>query len=142
MVINPRKWVGYSLFRLITLVGAIVALQACSAFKSDALLFIDVARQSVSAGPVLPTPSTGLDLKYRYLMVQVVGEPAAMLVLSTEYNTPNGLLEVWVAADGNLVQTLNGRLASAAGLSTQWSSVRWIGVPVEDAGSVVFGSVA
>ena len=131
-VYGSRKWAWYRLVRLITLVSAAMALQACSSFKSDALLFIDLARGSLNEGPALPTPSNGLDLKYRYLMVQVVGQPAAMLVLSNEYSTPNGLLEVWVAADGSLIQTMNGRLGSLSGLATQWSSVRWIGTPIED----------
>lgn len=119
-----------------------MALQACSSFKSDALLFVDLARRSVSAGPELPTPSSGLDLKYRYLMVQVVGQPAAMLVLSTEYSTPSGLLEVWVAADGSLIHTMNGRLGSNTGLETQWPSTRWIGAPIEDPALVASVHVA
>lgn len=119
-----------------------MALQACSSFKSDALLFIDLARGSLNEGPALPTPSNGLDLRYRYLMVQVAGQPAAMLVLSTEHLMPNGLLEVWVAADGSLIQTMNGRLGSLSGLSTQWSSVRWVGAPIEDPALVASVGVA
>lgn len=140
MVFGSREWARYSQLRFFTLASAIVTLQACSSFKSDALLFVDLARRSVSDGPTFPTPSTGLDLKYRYLIVQVVGQPAAMLVLSTEHSTANGLLEVWSAADGSLIQTTNGRLGAFAGLATQWSAVRWIGVPFEGSAPVAPGS--
>ncbi len=132
MVCYPHVRVDRWVLWLASLISASFALVGCSSFKSDALLFAEIAKTSFGSGPDLPTPSTGLDLKYRYLMVQVNGQNPSMLALSTERQTVNGLLEVWVASDGGTIQTLNGRLSASSGLATQWISVRWVGAPVID----------
>jgi hypothetical protein len=109
--------------RLLLLVTT-AGLAACSSLSGDYGLVVEaisLSRQQVQ----LPTFSSGLNSRYRYLAVHPTGGTKAVFILGFESITPQGLSEVWYSADGVMLQTLNGRIAATRGYPFQWASVSW-----------------
>lgn len=72
-----------------------------------------------------PIATAKLNPAYRYLRVQVVGKPAALLVLGYIDTHPQGDIEVWYSARHEVLKTQHGRVVSTAGLEVDWRSVRF-----------------
>lgn len=70
-----------------------------------------------------------LNPAYQYLRVQVVGKPAALLVLGYVDTHPDGNIEVWYSADHEVIKTQHGRIVATAGLATDWVGVRFLPRP-------------
>lgn len=62
---------------------------------------------------------------YRYLRIEVVGRPAALLVLGYVDAHPQGNIEVWYSASREVIKTQNGRIVSTNGLELDWRRVQF-----------------
>jgi len=82
-----------------------------------------------------------LNPKLRYLRVTIKDKPLLM-VLGYEEAIPQGTLETWYSNQGEVLQLLNGRVWSTAGLAIDWKNVRYQALPtwssLEGSGSVAF----
>lgn len=81
-----------------------------------------------------------LNPDYRYLHVTLAGAKPALLVLGYVDAHPQGEIEVWYSAQGEVLRLQNGRLVGAAGLPVEWRRVAypqtppaWQAVPSEGA---------
>ena len=81
-----------------------------------------------------------LNPNYRYLHVTLAGAKPALLVLGYVDAHPQGEIEVWYSAQGEVLRLQNGRLVGAAGLPVEWRRVSysqtppsWQSVPPEGA---------
>lgn len=81
-----------------------------------------------------------LNPNYRYLHVTMMGGQPALLVLGYVDAHPQGDIEVWYSAQGEVLRLQNGRLVGAAGLPVEWRRVAypkmppaWQSVPPEGA---------
>lgn len=63
---------------------------------------------------------------YRYLRIEVVGRPAALLVLGYVDAHPHGDIEVWYSTSREVIKTQNGRIVGTSGLIPDW---RWVQYP-------------
>ena len=79
-----------------------------------------------------------LNPAYRYLRVQVQGQPPALMVLGYVDPDPLGDIEVWYSSQREVIKLQNGRIVSTTGLETNWRAVRfsaappaWSGAPSE-----------
>jgi hypothetical protein len=75
---------------------------------------------------------------YRYLRVEVFGQPSALLVLGYVDAHPQGDIEVWYSTRREVIKTQNGRIVGTSGLVPDWRRVQyptappsWAGVPPE-----------
>ena len=66
---------------------------------------------------------------YRYLRIEVVGRPAALLVLGYVDAHPQGNIEVWYSASREVIKTQNGRIVSTSGLELDWRRVHFAVAP-------------
>ena len=66
---------------------------------------------------------------YRYLRIDVVGRPAALLVLGYVDAHPQGDIEVWYSSSREVIKTQNGRIVSTSGLELDWRRVQFSVVP-------------
>lgn len=55
--------------------------------------------------------------------------PSAFLALGRTEQAPCGLIKSWYSRPGEILQTCNGRIVGSAGLSLNWSSVRFDPIP-------------
>lgn len=81
-----------------------------------------------------------LNPNYQYLHVTLVGAKPALLVLGYVDAHPQGDIEVWYSAQGEVLRLQHGRLVGAAGLPVEWRRVTfsqtppaWHAVPPEGA---------
>ncbi|HLA36045.1 MAG TPA: YjbF family lipoprotein [Rhodocyclaceae bacterium] len=72
-----------------------------------------------------------LSTQLRYLRMTVNKERVALLVLGYAEPHPNGEIEVWFSAKGEVVKLQQGRVVGTAGLSTDWREVRFVGLPAK-----------
>ncbi len=72
--------------------------------------------------------NTILNPNFRYLRVVVEGR-VAFLALGNVDRDARGTIEVWYSAEREVLRLQNGRLAGAAGLSTEWRSVMLPALP-------------
>jgi len=86
------------------------------------------------------TPDDKLNPNYRYLQVTLAGTKPALLVLGYVDAHPQGEVEVWYSANGEVLRLQNGRLVGANGLAVDWRRVdyaqpppAWASVPSEGA---------
>lgn len=112
------------MFKRFVLLASACTVAGCGSIAGDYGLVAQSLWQSRSQPP-LPTFSSGLNAKYRYLSVQPTSGIAAVFVLGFERQTPVGLAEVWYSADGVMLETLNGRISRTRGYPVQWASVVW-----------------
>ena len=75
---------------------------------------------------------------YRYLRIEAVGQPAALLVLGYVDAHPQGDIEVWYSTRREVIKTQDGRIVGTRGLLPDWRSVQyptpppaWASVPPE-----------
>jgi hypothetical protein len=69
-----------------------------------------------------------LNPQLRYLRVTIKEKPLLM-VLGYEEATPQGTLETWYSNQGEVLQLLNGRVRSTAGLAIDWKNIRYQALP-------------
>jgi hypothetical protein len=69
------------------------------------------------------------DPKYRYLRIEVVGRPPALLVLGYVDNHAQGEIEVWYSAKNEVIKIQNGRIISTTGLELDWRAVSYPYLP-------------
>jgi len=69
-----------------------------------------------------------LNPQLRYLRVTIKDKPLLM-VLGYEEAIPQGTLETWYSNQGEVLQLLNGRVWSTAGLAIDWKNVRYQALP-------------
>lgn len=107
----------------------LVFLTGCASGSTTAELGRAWLQQS--ANPVDATAQgQGLDPRFRYLRVQVVGSVPALMALAFEDASVHGTVEVWFSGQGESLQTLGGRVVASHGLPTDWRRVTWPdGVP-------------
>lgn len=81
-----------------------------------------------------------LNPNYQYLRVTLDGAKHALLVLGYVDAHPQGDIEVWYSAQGEVLRLQNGRLVGATGLPVEWRRVvysqtppAWQAVPLEGA---------
>lgn len=100
-------------------------LSGCASSSSPLAEVVSaVAAERLGSGnasklPAQPNPA------YRYLRVEVAGRAAALLVLGYVDAHPQGEIEVWYSAKGEVIKTQNGRIVATAGLETDWRAVRF-----------------
>lgn len=125
--------------RLLASVLALLGLTACA---SKSLLSEVVSAVLVdnlpfqSAGPL----AVQLNPNYKYLHVTLADAKPALLVLGYVDAHPQGEIEVWYSAQGEVLRLQNGRLVGVAGLPVEWRRVAypqtppaWQSVPPEGA---------
>ena len=66
---------------------------------------------------------------YRYLRIEVVGQPAALLVLGYVDAHPQGDIEVWYSTRREVIKTQNGRIVGTSGLVPDWRRVQYLFAP-------------
>lgn len=66
---------------------------------------------------------------YRYLRIEVVGQPAAFLVLGYIDAHPQGDIEVWYSTRREVIKTQNGRIVGTSGLVPDWRRVEYPAAP-------------
>ncbi len=108
--------------RYLACLCCVLWLSACSS-NSSALM--DTLKQ---ANPFAKPPSVRLLPRYSYLRTVVSGR-VLYLVLGYVDARPEGDLETWYSASGEVIRLLNGRIFSTAGLATDWRAVRAPSVP-------------
>ncbi len=70
-----------------------------------------------------------LDMRYRYLRVEVPGHPPGLLVLGYEDPHPLGPIEVWYSASRETLRTQNGRLIGSSGTLRDWLALQYTPAP-------------
>lgn len=82
-----------------------------------------------------------LNPQLRYLRVTGQGRPVLM-VLGYVQPSAQGTVETWYSSDGEVLQLMEGRVVSTAGLLMDWSAVRYTELPswaqIGERGSVRF----
>ncbi len=59
----------------------------------------------------------------RYLRIQLEGGQPTILVLGYVDQHPNGSIQVWYSASGEILKIQNGRIVGTAGLTSNWQQV-------------------
>ena len=70
-----------------------------------------------------------LNPNYRYLHATLSGGKPALLVLGYLDAHPQGEIEVWYSAQGEVLRLQNGRLVGATGLPVEWRRVSYSQTP-------------
>lgn len=118
---------------------ALLGLTACA---SRSMLSEVVSAVLVENSPFQSdeTLQAQLNPNYQYLHVTLAGAKPALLVLGYVDAHPQGAIEVWYSAQGEVLRVQNGRLVGAAGLPVEWRRVvypqtppAWQAVPSEGA---------
>jgi hypothetical protein len=71
-----------------------------------------------------------LNPAYRYLRVELDGSAPVLMVLGYVDMTPDGAVEVWYSALGEVIKTIHGRIVSTTGLPVDWARVKYAKRPV------------
>jgi len=81
----------------------------------------------------------GLNPAFRYLRVELDGAAPVLMVLGYVDAQPDGMVEVWYSALGEVIRTQNGRIVSTSGLPLDWTRVTftkppppWVGAQVRE----------
>lgn len=122
------KFVFCIKYRLLASVLALLGLGACAS-KS---LVSEVTSTVFFGNLPFQTPQA-LDAKlnpnYRYLHVTLADARPALLVLGYIDAHPQGKVEVWYSAKGEVLRLQNGRLVGATGLPVDWRRVHYPQLP-------------
>jgi hypothetical protein len=103
----------------------VVMLQACATKYSLLTRVIDeLQSQAGVTGGDAHIPAKP-DLAYRYLRVDIEGRKTALMVLAFEEAHPNGAIEVWYSASGQVIKMQNSRVIATSGLETDWLRVQY-----------------
>jgi len=104
-----------------------------SACSQQGSATFDSARYVANA--LVPSTATDLsksplDPRFRYLRVQFMHGPPALLVLGYVDPHPMGPLEVWYSASGEVLKLQNGRVVATQGLTLDWHRTRFESTPI------------
>lgn len=91
-------------------------LTACSAVSTR----VDSVKQILGIGQ--HADDTKLDPAYRYLRITTAGNTTFILLGDID-KQPDGSVEVYYSSTGETLRFINGRLAGATGLITEWRKV-------------------
>lgn len=97
-----------------------IQLSACASGSSA----ISQSLQLLWANGTDAVDQASLDPNKRYLRV-TVGERSVLMVLGYLQTHPDGEIETWYSAKGEVIQIQQGRIIKTAGLSTDWREVRF-----------------
>ena len=104
---------------------SIVLLSACSSrFSLLSRVVDELQSQAGVTGGDAHIPSKP-NLAYRYLRVDIEGRKTALMVLAFEEAHPNGAIEVWYSAGGQVIKMQNSRVIATSGLATDWLRVQY-----------------
>jgi hypothetical protein len=117
---------------------AALALGGCASTRSPLMDSVDVLFATGGTGVVQSAIPEALDMRYRYLRVEVPGHPPGLLVLGYEDAHPLGPIEVWYSASRETLRTQNGRLIGSTGTLHDWLALQttppppdWAAVPAQ-----------
>ena len=110
---------------LVVLVGLLLGCATGTTVEMETL-------QTLISGKGSGTPAipSNPDPRYRYLVGAVKGSRPAMLVLAYVDAHPQGPVEVWASATGEMVKLQNGRIIATAGLKSDLLAVRMKSPPL------------
>jgi hypothetical protein len=116
---------NFAFFIKLRLLASGLALLGLSACASKSMLTEVLSAVFVDKLPFqTPQPlDASLNPAYRYLHVTLAGAKPALLVLGYVDTHPQGEIEVWYSAQGEVLRLQNGRLVGAAGLPVEWRRV-------------------
>ena len=104
---------------------AAVALSGCASSVGPlGGILSAVVSDKLGSGQGSAIPATP-NRAYRYLRVDVAGRAPALLVLGYLDADPNGEVEVWYSAKGEVIKTQNGRIVGTVGLEVDWRALRY-----------------
>ena len=107
-------------FRLaLCLLASLTCLGGCTSLTS----VLKLGSRSAAAAESLP-----LNPALKYLRV-TVGGSVALLVLGYVDPDPQGDIETWYSAKGEVIRLQHGRIVGTVGLTTDWRDVRFSGIP-------------
>ncbi len=102
-----------------------MCLVACVGEKQNVVL--DTFLMGIKS-PHTAIDEVSLNPNYRYLKVEVNGQPA-LLVLGYQDRSANGINDVWYSSYKEVVQLTGGRLTGTQGLDINWTEVTLYNVP-------------
>lgn len=116
------KFVFLVKFRLFASVLVLLGLSACASrsMLSEVLSAVVFDTSSFAAPQSVDAQ---LNPNFRYLHVSLADAKPALLVLGYLDAHPQGEIEVWYSAQGEVLRLQNGRLVGAAGLPVEWRRV-------------------
>jgi hypothetical protein len=122
---------NFAFFIKLRLLASVLALTGLSACASKSMLTEVLSAVFVDKLPFqAPQPlDAQLNPAYRYLHVTLGGAKPALLVLGYLDAHPQGDIEVWYSAQGEVLRLQNGRLVGAAGLPVEWRRVAYPQTP-------------
>ena len=117
---------------------AALALGGCASTRSPLMDSVEVLFATGGTGVVQSAIPEALDMRYRYLRVEVPGHPPGLLVLGYEDPHPLGPIEVWYSASRETLRTQNGRVVGSTGTLHEWLALQynpappdWTAVPTQ-----------
>jgi hypothetical protein len=115
-------------FRLLASALALLGLSACASksLLSEVVSAVVADKLPFQADEPL---AAQLNPNYRYLHVTLGSAKPALLVLGYVDAHPQGDIEVWYSAQGEVLRLQNGRLVGAAGLPVEWRRVAYPQTP-------------
>ncbi len=113
-----------TVMRLLMVLGLAAMAIGCSSSSPSARALATVL-QAPANGVAQTIASGRLNPAYAYLHLTVPGQPPALLVLGYVDPSPAGQLMSWYSANNEVLQTLDGLLLSAHGLSNGITGVRF-----------------
>jgi hypothetical protein len=103
--------------RLLSVVAGLAVLGGCSTGMNA---MVDSVRQVLPRGQT--ADGAALDARFAYIRITRGGHVGLLWRGSTEPG-PEGTVEVYYSGSGEVVRLLDGRLAGALGLNTEWRKV-------------------
>ena len=116
-----------NLIARLTLGGLIVLASGCSSLlgpETETAAYLFHKKESTQAR--LDKLASRLNPSLRYLLVHQEGNLPTLLVLGNVLQVPEGPVEVWYSAQGELFKFQAGRLVGTNGLPVDWTSVRFL----------------
>ncbi|MBK9624914.1 MAG: YjbF family lipoprotein [Rhodocyclaceae bacterium] len=101
----------------------LLALLACISGCTSLTSVLKLGSRSEAAAESLP-----LNSELKYLRVSVAGS-VALLVLGYVDTDPQGDIETWYSAKGEVIKLQRGRIIGTIGLTTDWREVRSSAIP-------------
>jgi Group 4 capsule polysaccharide lipoprotein gfcB, YjbF len=102
--------------------GLLTGCASRSSVVSETVAAVWAQKWGNAATDVIPG---NLDLRYRYMRIEVQGRPPVLMVMGYADNDAAGEIETWYSAGREVIKTQNGRILSTAGLETDWVAVRF-----------------
>lgn len=105
--------------RALCLLASLACFSGCASVTS----IVQLGSRSEAAAQSLP-----LNPALKYLRVTVAGS-VALLVLGYVDTDPQGDIETWYSAKGEVIKLQRGRIIGTIGLTTDWRDVRYSAIP-------------